>query len=233
MDKWHYKQWQHSTLNSIFIVCFYFHQKTALLSLFQTTFFPLHACCCCCSFFLCPAIRQSKACMPNAGWTQKMLKASHSARWGSWLMYTLLWAMQVWICGRVTAWEGWWSPSFWVKPAQQHPLLSRARGRMGKGPHVCEVQFEVFLQAGGPFPLQILAAHREAASVVSSLLSWVIFQGMEPVVWAPWGRPAPSTGSTRLHPKRRRRGTLHPNPIISGELQHLKWFMLHKVHSLH
>lgn len=136
MDKWHYKQWQHNTFNSIFIFCFYFHQKTALLSLFQTTFFPLHACCCCCSFFLCPAIRQCKACMPNAGWTQKMLKASHSACWGSWLMYTLLWAMQVWICVRVTAWEDWWSPSLWVKPAQQHSVLSRARGRMGKGPHV-------------------------------------------------------------------------------------------------
>lgn len=92
---------------------------------------------------------------------------------------------------------------------------------------------EAFVQAGGLSPLEILAAHREAATVVSVLLSWVIFQGTEPAVRAPWGRPAPSTGSTRLHPRRRRRGTLHPNPIISGELQHLKWFVLHRVHSLH
>lgn len=126
----------------------------------------------------------------------------------------------------------WWSWSFWVNPAHQH-LLFQEQGEDGEGTACMWGALEACVQAGGLSPLEILAAHREAATVVSVLLSWVIFQGMEPAVWVPRGRPAASTGSTRLRPRRRRRGTLHPNPIISGELQHLKWFVLHKVHSLH
>lgn len=128
----------------------------------------------------------------------------------------------------IVPWAPWWDRS--IFPSGSKPPIP---GGTERGECLCKAQQNRLFKQGRLFPFEILAVDCEPTSVVSFLLNWIIFQGMEPAVWAPWGQQAANTGSTRLRQKGQRRGMFHPNPIISGELQHLKRFVLHKVHSLH
>lgn len=241
MGKWNYNY------NIILLIPFLlfvliFHNKAALLSLFQTgIFFP---CRCLLSllFFLFAFSLKPK---PSSGsWCRFSLGGDAYAplqspglaeRFSS--PSTLAWLCTCeprakWqpghtdcLLGSLVRWE---HPCFW-----QNLVWPRRGAQRGVSAWVRSSKICCSNAGGGLFPLEILVVDRELASVVSLLLNWIIFQGTEPAVWAPWGQQAASTGSTRLHPKRPRRGMFHPNPIISGELQHLKRFVLHKVHSLH
>ena len=226
----------------MFIAHFHFHNKAVLLSLFQTAFFPpLGVYCRCCSFSLHSAINRSQAQVAGAdcprGDAYAALQSpspadrhdSHPPGVGCagvnpGLSDSLGALMVPWAPGQGESISGWWSPS---------GSTSSILGGTERSERLRKVQQNPLFKRRGLFPLEILAVDREPTSVVSFLLNWIIFQGMEPAVWAPWGQPAASAGSTHLRRKRPRRGMFHLNPIISGELQHVKRFVLHRVHSLH
>lgn len=242
-------RWVNETINNYNIILwipflllvFIFHNRAALLSLFQTAFHPptpLPRCLLSMLFFLFAFSHKSN---PSSGsWHRVSPGYAYIPLWSPSTSVTLTHQCGLCTCERRAEWQPGHADGPLGSLARQkhlsiwqHPVRPRGAQR---GASTCVRHSKILCSnwgGGGLFPLEILAVDLKPASVVSFLLNWIIFQGTEPAVWAPWGQQATSTGSTRLRQKRPRRGMFHPNPIISGELQHLKRFTLHKVHSLH